>query len=66
MPKELTREQTAERVGYYFGLQRAFNMSRDPALSRALEAEMGDTLLLMPPGTVEAWPSNVLQNETDS
>lgn len=66
MPKELTREETAEWVGYYFGLQRAFNKGLHTRVSEELEAEMGDVLLKMPPGTIEAWPGQLPLNETDS
>ncbi len=63
----MTREETAEWVGYYFGLQRALNAApANPPFKTFLETEMGDVLLKMPPGTVEAWPSAVLLNETDS
>lgn len=66
MSKELTREETAEWVGYYFGLQRALNKGPHTQIATELETEMGDVLLKMPPGTVEAWPAVCLSDETDS
>lgn len=65
-----TREETAEWVGYYFGLQRAGNL-RVPAVSadqadgagvavnalrRLIQSEMNRVEAMLPPGTIDAWP----------
>lgn len=56
----MTREQTAEWVGYFFGLQRAINMKRLPnEFVRFLRAEMDDIEAKLPPGTIDAWPRTV-------
>lgn len=53
----MTREQTAEWVGYYFGLQRAVNMKRLPEnYVRFLLGEMRDVEAKLPTGTIESWP----------
>lgn len=64
----MTREETAEWVGHYFGLQRAGNMMpRVPrgneatrvlnALRDMIDAEMREVEAKLPPGTIENWPS---------
>lgn len=53
----MTREETAEWVGYYFGLQRAVNMKRLPEnFVQFLLTEMGKVEASLPPGTIDAWP----------
>ncbi|MEO6382000.1 MAG: hypothetical protein ABIO35_08380 [Nitrobacter sp.] len=63
----MTREETAEWVGCYFGLQRAGNMNppvlRGDEGSRMLnglramiQAEMDKIEAKLPPGTIDAWP----------
>lgn len=65
--KALARVEVAEWVGYYFGLQRAYNAApagRD--FQTFLEIEMSHALSKMPPGTVEAWPRTaILEVEAD-
>lgn len=57
MTTNLTREQIAELVGFYFGLQRAINMRRLPEeYVTFLRAEMQDVESKLPPGTIDAWP----------
>lgn len=67
----MTREETAEWVGYYFGLQRAGNMRvmviGEPLATGAgiainklrglIDAEMAKVLAKLPDGTIEAWPN---------
>lgn len=56
----MTREETAEWVGYYFGLTRAFNMSRLPSeFVRFLDHEMRAVEAKLPPGTIESWPLTI-------
>jgi len=62
----LTREQTAEWVGYYFGLQRASNLQVNvggtggaDAINRlrsTLDAEMKDVAEKLPAGAIDHWP----------
>ncbi len=53
----MTREETAEWVGYYFGLQSAINMKRLPEeYVRFLRGEMSAVEARLPPGTIDAWP----------
>lgn len=53
----MRREETAEWVGYYFGLQRAINMKRLPENFVAyLLAEMQTVERSLPPGTIGTWP----------
>jgi len=55
----MDREQIAEQVGFYFGLQRACNLKRMPEeFCRLLLAEMKDTADKLPPGTIDSWPRN--------
>lgn len=52
-----TREELAEQVGYYFGLQRAINMKRLPEeFVTFLRGEMQHVEKKLPPGTIDAWP----------
>ena len=56
----MTREETAEWVGYYFGLTRAFNMKRLPdEFVRFLDGEMREVEAKLPPGTLDSWPHKV-------
>jgi hypothetical protein len=65
----MSREETAELVGFYFGLQRAGNMRPLPltaegadainALRKMLDDEMQATAAKMPPGTLDAWPQKI-------
>lgn len=51
------REQTAEWVGCYFGIQRAVNMKRLPEeFCQFLLAEMRSIEAKLPLGTIDAWP----------
>ena len=65
----MTREETAEWVGYYFGLQRAGNMTprveRGEEGSRVLNAlramidsEMASVAAKLPPETIDNWKSD--------
>jgi hypothetical protein len=56
----MSREETAEWVGFYFGLQRAVNMKRLPEnFVTFLLAEMKDAEDKLPPGTIDSWPLTV-------
>jgi hypothetical protein len=56
----MEREQTAEWVGYYFGLQRAINMKRLPEnYVTFLRGEMAEVEGRLPPGTIDNWPRAV-------
>lgn len=66
----LTKEQTAEYVGQYFGLQQAGNMmpkiERDEEGTRMLNAlramiddKKKEIEAKLPPGTIEVWPNPV-------
>lgn len=63
----MTREETAEWVGYYFGLQRAGNIKPSfvrgevatvaiNELRKMIDAEMAKVAAMLPPGTIDAWP----------
>lgn len=53
----MTREETAEWVGYYFGLTRAFNMKRLPSeFVRFLDVEMREVEARLSPDTINNWP----------
>jgi len=63
----MTREETAEWVGHYFGLQKAGNMMPRVergeegtrvlnALREMIDAEMRKVEAKLPPGTIDAWP----------
>lgn len=65
----MTREQTAELVGRYFGLQWAGNamprIERGDEGTRMLNAlrdmidlEMAVVKAKLPPGTIDAWPND--------
>ena len=65
--RRMPREEIAEWVGYYFGLQRAGNLRltipRGDGESRALndlrksiDAEMAKIVKMLPPGTIDGWP----------
>lgn len=66
---DLTREQIAEKVGYYFGLQRASNHhphTPDPngdgarainAIREWLDGEMAKVEAELPAGAIERWPN---------
>lgn len=57
----MTREQTAEWVGYYFGLQRAVNLTHMPENFRTLLLhEMADVELKVGPGVLADWPNVTL------
>ena len=54
----MNREQTAEWVGYYFGLQRAVNLKRLPEeFVQFLLSEMKDVEEKLPAGTIDKWPA---------
>lgn len=66
----MTREETAEWVGCYFGLQKAGNLklgfARGPVgtfvlneLRKMIDAEMRAVEAKLPPGTIDAWPQDV-------
>ena len=69
MSDELTREQMAEKVGYYFGLQRAGNHHPhipDPsgdgarmlnALRQWIDNEMAKMEAELPRDAIERWPN---------
>jgi hypothetical protein len=63
----VTREETAELVGRYFGLQKASNLkiagylgpeaARVHSILRALiDDEMSKVEAKLPPGTIDTWP----------
>ena len=70
----MTREETAEWVGFYFGLQRAGNMKiagyMGPESSRAInllramiDDEMALVIAKLPPGTIDAWPRSIANGD---
>lgn len=59
----MTREETAEWVGHYFGLQRAGNIKLPggdaDTINRfrmMLDAAMAEVKAKLPLGTIDAWP----------
>lgn len=67
----MNREQTAELVGQYFGLQQAGNMMPRiergeegtrmlNALRAMIDAKIRGVEAKLPPGTIENWPREVV------
>lgn len=63
----MKREEMAEWVGYYFGLQRAGNLNPRilrgdegsrmlNAMRNLIDAEMKRIERMLPPGTIDTWP----------